>query len=197
MAVSALFDADREPVGGADPVLPRVSVGTRWAVWAGAAAAGLSRRLGYSGGMIGGRVALMVRPGCLGELMAGRRVVLVSGTNGKTTTTAMLAAALRTLGPVASNSSGANMLDGLTAAVAGNHASLVAGEIDEWYLPEAISQVRPQVVVVLNLSRDQLDRAGELRSLVRRITTATHVPAAPVFVANADDPYVVAAVRSA
>lgn len=174
-----------------------LSMRTRCAVQVGAAAAAMSRRVGFAGGMVGGRIALMLHPGCLAELAADRHVALVSGTNGKTTTTAMLAAALGAVGPVASNSTGANMLDGLTAAFAGSPASLVAGEIDEWYLPEAIAQVRPRVVALLNLSRDQLDRSGEIRRLTCRLAEVAALPDPAVFVANRDDPHVVLAVRAA
>ncbi|MBO0840574.1 MAG: DUF1727 domain-containing protein [Sciscionella sp.] len=168
-----------------------VSLRGRLALRAGAAVAGLSRACGHGGNMIGGRVALMLHAASLAELAGGRRVALVSGTNGKTTTTAMLAAALRTLGPVASNSSGANMLDGLTAAMAADRAPLVAGEVDEWYLPDAVVQTRPVAVALLNLSRDQLDRSGEIRQLADRLRSVARGGDSTVVVANRDDPYVV------
>ena len=77
----------------------------------------LRLRLG-AGGVIGGRVVLALAPGALSRLAEGRRVVLVSGTNGKTTTAHLIAAALRTAGRVAHNDTGANMPDGLVAALA-------------------------------------------------------------------------------
>ncbi len=157
----------------------------------GRCAARASRWTGSGGQMIGGRVALMAYPGVLAELATGRRVVLVSGTNGKTTTTAMLAAALRTVGPVASNTSGANMLDGLTSVLANDRARAVVAEIDELYLPHAVTQTQAQVVVLLNLSRDQLDRAGEIRRIAARLRAlANHHPDL-LMVANCDDPHVV------
>ena len=73
--------------------------------------------LAAGGAMIGGLVAMTLDRSILRQLGAGRRIALVSGTNGKSTTTGMLAAALRTLGPVATNSEGANMDAGLVAAV--------------------------------------------------------------------------------
>jgi UDP-N-acetylmuramyl tripeptide synthase len=140
--------------------------------------------------MIGGRVALMCCPPVLAELAVGRRVVLVSGTNGKTTTTAMTAAVMGTVGPVASNASGANMLDGLTQAMATSAAPTVVAEVDELYLPAAVAQTDPRVLVLGNLSRDQLDRAGEIHSTAARLRTLAASHPDLRVVANADDPYV-------
>lgn len=142
---------------------------SRMAVSIGGVAARSAQLVGFSGEMIGGRVALMIDPGVLANLAVNRRIVLVSGTNGKTTTTAMLTTALSSAGPVASNGSGANMLDGLTTLLANNRAQTVVAEIDEMYLPHAISQTHPQMLVLLNLSRDQLDRTGEIRHIAARI----------------------------
>ncbi|MGH3839297.1 MAG: hypothetical protein ACRDSF_26900, partial [Pseudonocardiaceae bacterium] len=87
---------------------------SRAAVQAGLATAGLSRRLRLgAGSIIGGRVTLALDPAVLRRLAAGRRVVLVSGTNGKTTTSHLVAAAMRTVGPVAHNAGGSNMPDGV------------------------------------------------------------------------------------
>src|SRR5215218_8178088 len=82
---------------------------TRLALFAERAASGASRRLGRgSGEMIGGKVAQKVDPNVLAAVAVGRPAACVSGTNGKTTTTRMLAAALGVQGTVASNSGGAN-----------------------------------------------------------------------------------------
>lgn len=171
----------------------RISAATHVALWLGAAAARGSRLAGYEGQMIGGRLALMLRPECLSELARGRRVVLVSGTNGKTTTTAMLAAALGTREPVASNSSGANMLDGLTAALAESPAPTLVGEVDELHLPAAARATHPRSLVLLNFSRDQLDRASELRGVVARLYEFAAEQPDVLVVANCDDPNVVLA----
>ena len=169
----------------------RLSASTRAVLRLGSVAARASQLAGYEGGMIGGRLALMLRPDCLSELAAGRRVVLVSGTNGKTTTTAMLVAALETREPVASNASGANMLDGLTAALAESPASTAVGEVDELHLPAAARATRPEALVLLNFSRDQLDRASELREIVTRLHAFADEQPDVLVVANCDDPNVV------
>jgi len=151
------------------------------------------RAAGRTGGVIGGRIALALDRRALTRLAEDRAVVLVSGTNGKTTTTAMIARAIRRLGPVATNRSGANMPDGLVAALLDEPAAPVAVlEVDEAYLPDVLRQVRPRVVVLLNLSRDQLDRAGEVRHHETALREALATAGATV-VANADDVLVTSA----
>ena len=161
--------------------------------------AGLSRRLGRgSGSIIGGRVTLALHPGALGSLAAGRQVVLVSGTNGKTTTSHLIAAALRTGGPVAHNATGSNMPDGAVAALAEDRdARLAVIEVDELHLATVAAAARPAVIVLLNLSRDQLDRGTEVRAVAAALAQALARTPATTVVANADDPMVVWAASAA
>lgn len=174
----------------------------RWlrvAVCCGLGVAKLSRSAGFgSGSIIGGRVTLALHPGALGALSAGRGVVLVSGTNGKTTTSHMLAAALGAGERVAHNASGSNMADGAVAALAEDRdARLAVLEVDELHLPSVAARCRPRALVLLNLSRDQLDRAAEVRSTAAAISAAVAaLPATSIF-ANADDPMSVWAVQEA
>lgn len=138
--------------------------------------------------MIGGLVAMTLDKSILRQLGAGRRSVVVTGTNGKSTTTRMTAAALATLGPVATNAEGANMDAGLVAALAAApKAGLAALEVDEMHVPHVSDAVDPSVIVLLNLSRDQLDRVGEINHIERtlRAGLARHPDA--VVVANCDD----------
>src|SRR5947207_15322402 len=96
----------------------RIPWRTRTAITLGSLASSLSRLLGRGrGSVIGGRVLLAVDPHALDRLAAGHRTALVSGTNGKTTTTRLLRAALATTGPVLTNLRGANMAPGLVAAL--------------------------------------------------------------------------------
>jgi UDP-N-acetylmuramyl tripeptide synthase len=159
----------------------------------------VSQRWGLgAGAIIGGRVTLALAPSALSRLADGRQVVLVSGTNGKTTTSHLLAAALRTAGPVAHNASGANMADGAVAALAADPcAARAVLEVDELYLPAVASAVAPEVVVLLNLSRDQLDRGSEVRAVAGALRTALAAHPRTTVVANADDPMVVWASRRA
>jgi UDP-N-acetylmuramyl tripeptide synthase len=156
----------------------------------------LSRLLGRGGGsVIGGRVMLGLDPRALERLAAGQAIALVSGTNGKTTTTSFLRAALTTNGPVTTNTEGANLPPGLAAALAGGspHAKVAVLEVDEAWLARVAEATRPEVAVLLNLSRDQLDRNNEVRRLAATWKSAVgpsseHPPRHVV--ANADDPLV-------
>jgi UDP-N-acetylmuramyl tripeptide synthase len=161
-------------------------------------AAALSRAAGRGdGSVIGGKIGLMIDPNLLANLAEGRQIALVSGTNGKTTTTRLTTAALGVLGPVATNSFGANMPTGHTSALArAGDTPYAVLEVDEHYLPEVLAKTKPRVVALLNLSRDQLDRAKEVAMMAQlwRDTLA----ASPVHVvANADDPMVTWAARAA
>jgi UDP-N-acetylmuramyl tripeptide synthase len=157
-----------------------------------------SRRTGRGSGTVaGGRVALRVSPNLLSRLSLHRAIGLVSGTNGKTTTTACLAAALASCGEVASNATGSNMLPGHVAALAATPgARRAALECDEIWLTHAIAIESPSVVVLLNLSRDQLDRTAEVRRVADAWRTSLTAYRG-VCVANADDPLVVHAALEA
>lgn len=138
--------------------------------------------------MIGGLVAMKLDPSVLRQLGAGRRTAVITGTNGKSTTTRMVAAALGTLGPVATNSEGANMDAGLIAALAADRdASMAALEVDEMHVPHVADAVHPAVIVLLNLSRDQLDRVGEINHIERTLRTGLSRHPEAVIVANCDD----------
>lgn len=140
------------------------------------------------GGVIGGRVLLALAPDAPEQLARDRELVLVSGTNGKSTVTAMLTAALATQGAVASNTDGANTLGGLVGTLARSRAPRGVLETDEGWLPWAVRRLRPHVVVLLNLTRDQLHRHPEVRGLAA--TWRAELRAVPVVVANCDDPTV-------
>jgi len=152
----------------------------------------LSRATGRGdGSVIGGRVALRLDPDLLASLSAGRDVVLVSATNGKTTTTRLTAAALGVLGPVASNTFGANMPAGHVSALAqAGPTPYAVLEVDEHYLPHVTAATKPRVIALLNLSRDQLDRAKEV-ALLAALWRETLREQRVHVVANADDPMVV------
>ena len=166
----------------------------------GGAAGRLSRLAGRGdGSVIGGRIGLWLEPDLLSMLAAGRQVILVTGTNGKTTTTRLITAGLGALGQgVASNGFGANMEEGLAAALGqAPNAPYAVLEVDEKYLPRVIKATAPRVVVLLNLSRDQMDRAAEIWLLARRWRDALRGMPATRVVANADDPLVAWAAGSA
>ncbi len=162
---------------------------------------GTSRLLGRGQGTVaGGRVALGIDPDLVAALSAHRRVVLISGTNGKTTTTKLASAALVASGlapHLVTNSTGSNMVAGHVAALAERpFDGLAVLECDEAYLARTAAGTGAEVVALLNLSRDQLDRSSEVRKLVSAWRALLEASSIGV-VANADDPLVVAAARGA
>ncbi len=176
------------------------------ATWAGELAALASRFAGRgSGASIRGTVMMRVDPQALAKLVAGRRVAMVSGTNGKTTTTHFLAAAVReSLGPDARrlvhNADGANLHHGIASALSEHpDADLAILETDERVVPDLIRLGYPEVLVLLNFSRDQLDRHHEIKGLGRswRNALTDAGEAGPVVVANADEPLIVWAAQTA
>jgi UDP-N-acetylmuramyl tripeptide synthase len=166
-----------------------ITTRARLALAAGASARWASRVTGRgAGAMIGGLVAMTLDRSILRQLGAGRRTVVVTGTNGKSTTTRMTAAALATLGPVATNAEGANMDAGLVAALAADRAAgLAALEVDEMHVPHVLDAVDAAVIIFLNLSRDQLDRVGEINVIERTLRSGLARHPTAVVVANCDD----------
>src|SRR5579871_2666163 len=165
----------------------------RLATTVGGAAGRASRLAGRGdGSVIGGIIGLRLQPDLLSLLARGRQVVLVTGTNGKTTTTRLIAASLEALGQqIASNAFGANMAAGLVSALAkAPDATLAVLEVDEKYMPAMLTATNARVVVLLNLSRDQMDRAAEIWMLARRWREALAAAPDCRVIANADDPLV-------
>jgi len=170
------------------------SVRTRFAVAAGRLAGVLSRVLTRGqGATISGRVINAVAPNALEELADGQRVSLVSATNGKTTTTRFLATALAADDrAVTTNSTGANLTSGIAPTLAGARGPGDAVlEVDERVLPRIVDPLGAELLVLGNLSRDQLDRYGEVHAVSEswRKTMESHPGLAVV--ANASDPHVV------
>jgi UDP-N-acetylmuramyl tripeptide synthase len=173
--------------------MSKLQLRARLATTIGGAAGRVSRLTGRGdGSVIGGVIALRLEPGLLGQLAAGKQIVLVTGTNGKTTTTRLITAALEELGQrVATNAFGANMEAGLAAAL-GKEPDAAFGvlEVDEKYVPSVLSATAARVLALLNLSRDQMDRAAEIWLLARRWRDALADAPDCQVVANADDPLI-------
>ena len=153
----------------------------------------ISRRVARRDGtVIGGRLALLADPRLIERWSAGRCVAVVSGTNGKTTTTAFLAAALAARGAVTSNADGANLPAGIATAIVNDpRAATGVFEVDEAFVPWALGTLEPDVAVLLNLSRDQLDRLHEVNATASRWRDALAMDRSTHVIANADDPLVV------
>lgn len=167
---------------------------------AGLTASRLSRALGQGRGeTLFGRVVSAIDPLALEKLAHGRDIVLVSGTNGKTTTTRTLVDLIEigTGEQVSTAKFGANMVAGITAALAQTpRHRLVVLECDELYLPEMYNRLSPRVIVLLNLSRDQLHRTGEVRKVSQRWHDAFTRDDVS-FVIDRDDPFLEYAVAQA
>jgi UDP-N-acetylmuramyl tripeptide synthase len=159
---------------------------------------GMSRRLGRGGGTtLPGRMLLRLDKRAIGRLGArlGDGTVLLSATNGKTTTASMIAGILaRSERAVVRNAAGSNMHWGIATALidAGRRpGELGLFEVDEAWLPAVARELMPDTFVLCNLFRDQLDRYGELELLADRWAELVAERAGSArFVLNADDPLV-------
>jgi lipid II isoglutaminyl synthase (glutamine-hydrolysing) len=172
------------------------------AVAAGRFATLLSRRLGTGGGTTApGHVVRILDPGALSSIATRLPMgsIVVTGTNGKTTTTRMISTVLRQAGMrLIHNRSGANLITGITAALV-NESTLTGMpkadvglfEVDEAAFPAAVKQLRPRLCVITNLFRDQLDRYGEVDYLARVWREVLQeLPSDSTVLLNADDPRV-------
>ena len=168
---------------------PRLRARTRAAIGLARLATFASRATGRgSGGMIGGLVAEKIDPQIMKNLGFGRPVALITGTNGKSTTTRMLATAIRSAHQVATNEGGDNMDAGIiTALMAGQEASHVVLECDELHVPSVADRLQPSCLVLLNLSRDQLDRVGEINKIERALRQCVLNHPNMTVIANCDD----------
>jgi UDP-N-acetylmuramyl tripeptide synthase len=169
---------------------------------AGRAAAVLSRRLGRGGGtVIAGHLVPRIAPGALRDVTRSlpHGSIVVSGTNGKTTTTRLLSHILRGAGmrPI-HNRAGANLLSGLFTAIAQGTdwqarplGDVGLFEVDEATVPSALQHIQPRVLLLHNIFRDQLDRYGEVHFVARlwRECVRLLAPESTVLL-NADDPLV-------
>jgi len=159
----------------------------------GARAVGAVSRLARRGGgtTLPGKLLWKADPGAIDRLAARLPLgsALVSATNGKTTTAAMVAEILRPRARVAHNAAGANLVSGVASALlASRGAELGLFEVDEAALPEVGQRVRPRAIALGNLFRDQLDRYGELELIAERWRAALVSLPDALLVVNADDP---------
>jgi UDP-N-acetylmuramyl tripeptide synthase len=174
-------------------------------VWAAKSATMASRALGRGGGTaVGGLVGLRVQPSLVRDLAGqlGHGCIVVTGTNGKTTTSRLIAETASAAGllPLA-NASGSNMMRGIASTLAlavdpsgglpDASRRLGVFEVDEANIPLALPELRPRAAVFTNLFRDQLDRYGEVEAVAALWREALkRVPDGITLVLNADDPAV-------
>jgi UDP-N-acetylmuramyl tripeptide synthase len=166
------------------------------------AIARLARLRGGGGTSLPGKLLLRLDPAAIATL-AGRLPrgsAIVSATNGKTTTAAMVASVLERAGvDLVHNQAGANMAGGIASTLldASRPGRRIAGEmglfeVDEFWLGQLVEQVHPRAILLGNLFRDQLDRYGELETIADRWAEAVRhdAGARARLVCNADDPTV-------
>jgi UDP-N-acetylmuramyl tripeptide synthase len=155
-------------------------------------------RLGAAS-VLPGSIARRIEPQLLQLLsqQVKNGVILIAGTNGKTTTALFLCEILQRKGyRVAHNSTGANLENGLMTALMENSNLLgkldvdyAILEVDENIVPLVLAPIKPKLILCLNLFRDQLDRYGEVDTISKRWTKAiATLPSQTLIVANADDP---------
>lgn len=145
-----------------------------------------------------GELALKVCPTLISDMnkRVAKKIIVTCGTNGKTTTNNVICSALEAKGyKVICNRIGANMLSGAvtayieSATLSGKiNADYACLEIDEAYARIIFRQIKPDVMVITNLFRDQLDRYGELDGTVKLINDAIDMADGVTLVLNADDP---------
>lgn len=158
-----------------------------------------------SGASIQGKIMLRLDPLALDKLLRGRSIAVISGTNGKTTTTHLLAAAIsaslgRDAKRMVTNADGANLHHGIASSLSSApNADIAVLETDERVVADVVRLGRPRVLALLNFSRDQLDRHHEIKSLGRSWRTALETAGGdgPVVVGNAEDPLIVWACQTA
>ncbi|HUD44345.1 MAG TPA: Mur ligase family protein [Patescibacteria group bacterium] len=147
-----------------------------------------------------GHIALKLNRNFIQDILKNSqtKIILIAGTNGKTTTSLLLKTILEENGQkVIHNSSGANLLNGLASALLLNSnaagkitADYAIFEVDENTLPIVLKEIDPQYVVLLNLFRDQLDRYGEVASVAAKWTQSLLHEETIRLILNADDPQV-------
>ena len=173
-----------------------VNLRLRFAILVAKSASAASRLIGNKGETLPGRILLAIEPAAISLLAQNKEVILVSGTNGKTSTTRAVASLISQLDPVTTSGSGSNLSWGAANALI-SPAPYAVLEIDELHLPGIIAQTDPTIILLLNLTRDQLHRMHE----VKRVADRWHVECAEadgtVFVADIDDPYINYAVANA
>ncbi|MEH2011130.1 Mur ligase family protein [Nostoc sp.] len=157
-----------------------------------------SLRLGAAS-VLPGSIARRIEPRLLQLLsqQVKNGVILIAGTNGKTTTALLLCTILERKGyRIAHNSTGANLENGLISALLETTTLLgtlnvdyAILEVDENIVPRVLTPLQPGIILCLNLFRDQLDRYGEVDTISKRWTKViSTLPAETVVIPNADDP---------
>lgn len=139
-----------------------------------------------------GKIAMKLDPDILNTLAQNYETVIVTGTNGKTMTTALIVEALREkYGEVLTNPSGSNMQQGIVTAFLANKKSkakrpIAVLEVDEANVKMVTKLVKPSVFVLTNIFRDQMDRYGEIYTTYNKIIEGIKLAPDATVIANGD-----------
>jgi UDP-N-acetylmuramyl tripeptide synthase len=155
----------------------------------------LSKALFKGGSNFPGRIALKIDKSILSTVAKDYQVILITGTNGKTTTTSMVYNMLKASGKkVISNGTGANMLPGIVSCFIENYKFSNDGidrfaiiEADEANVPLVAQYIKPRIITVTNLFRDQLDRYGEVYTTLKKIMEGIEKVPSSTLVLNGDE----------
>ncbi|MDO4784478.1 MAG: MurT ligase domain-containing protein [Propionibacteriaceae bacterium] len=154
----------------------------------------LAMKLRRGGSSLPGFLANRIAPNLLSAIRYPKLVIAVTGTNGKTSTANLIAEIFRANGAVvAHNTRGANMMSGVTTAILAKtdlslrlRADVAVLEIDEANVPLVFRQLRPHYLLINNFFRDQLERYGELETIIAKVSGS--VQENQVLVVNGNDP---------
>lgn len=155
----------------------------------------LTRTILKGGTTFPGRVALKIDPTILSKVSKGYKVILVTGTNGKTTTTNMIFNILKTSGlNVITNNTGANLYSGIVTTFIDNYKfnnstedTYAVIEVDEANVKYITEFIKPEIITVTNLFRDQLDRYGEVHTTLSKILEGVVLTPSSTLVLNGDE----------
>jgi lipid II isoglutaminyl synthase (glutamine-hydrolysing) len=175
-----------------------VDMKTQLAIWVGKTTGTVSRMIGNGGSTISGVVARKLDGQFLRHLRSNaKKIIYITGTNGKTTTANLIAHLLETSGKtVIANREGSNMVTGISATIVLNAPfigfsmnDVAVIEVDEASLPKAVLECPPDYLIVTNFFRDQLDRYGEIDILIQKMKDSLKSTDVKLIL-NADDPFV-------
>lgn len=152
------------------------------------------RLLKRNGGSYPGKLALSIDENVLSTLAKGYETVIITGTNGKTLTTALTVQALRQMYPhLLTNASGSNMKQGIVSAFLAhkthpNEKKVAVLEVDEANLVYVVPHLKPKAIVTTNIFRDQMDRFGEIYTTYQKIIDGMNLHPEAIVIANGDAP---------
>lgn len=155
----------------------------------------LSRFLFHGGTNFPGKVALKLDRNILKTIASNYDVILITGTNGKTTTTSMIYSILRESNkPVITNSTGANMYTGIISCFISNYSfrksaekKIAVIEVDEANVKFITEYISPKIITITNLFRDQLDRYGEVYTTLKKILEGIEKTPTSTLILNGDE----------